>query len=103
MPAVRSLNAASSAAISLAGTKRAPGTSGSKSCRYLGWPVIESAPMLRPWKEFSSAMISYFSGMMARPCECTILSAPSIASVPVLAKKQRCSPLISASRLASGP
>ena len=33
---------------SFAGTNLTPGISGSKSCRYLGWPVIESAPMVRP-------------------------------------------------------
>ena len=41
--------------------------SGSKSLRYLGWPVIESAPSVRPWKEFSSETISYFSGEMSWP------------------------------------
>ena len=39
-----------------------PGSSGSKSARYLGWPVIDSAPMVRPWKLFSNEMISYLSG-----------------------------------------
>ena len=62
MPAVRSLNAASSAAMSLAGTKRTPGTSGSKSRRYFSCPVMESAPMVRPWNELSSAITSNFSG-----------------------------------------
>ena len=61
MPAVRSLTAASSAATSLAGTKRTPGSSGSKSSRYLACPVIDSAPRVRPWKELSSETISYFS------------------------------------------
>ncbi len=103
MPAVRSLKAASKAAMSFAGTNLTPGISGSNGSRYLAWPVMESAPSERPWKEFSSEMISYLSGWMARPWPCTILIAPSIASVPVLAKKVRWRPLISARRLASGP
>ncbi len=55
--------------------------------------------MVRPWKELSSAMTSNFSGWMARPCACAILSAPSTASVPVLAKNARARPLASARRL----
>ena len=44
-------------------------------------------------------MISYFSGSIAWPCARTILSAPSMASVPELQKKTRCRPLISAELL----
>ena len=28
----------------------------------LGWPVTDSAPMVRPWNELLRAIISYFSG-----------------------------------------
>jgi len=46
MAAVRLPTAASSAAASLAGTNLTPGSSGSNSVRYLGCPVMESAPRL---------------------------------------------------------
>ena len=42
-------------------------------------------------------------GRILEPWARTILRAPSIASVPVLAKNERASPLTSASFLASGP
>ena len=48
MPAVLAFTAASRAATSLRGTNLAPGSKGSKSLRYLGWPVIERAPSVRP-------------------------------------------------------
>ena len=48
IPAVRSVKACSSAARSLGGTNRTPGSSGSKSWRYFSWPVMESAPRVRP-------------------------------------------------------
>jgi hypothetical protein len=50
-PSVRwawSLNAASRASKSLTGMNLAPATSGSKSWRYLAWPVMERAPNVRP-------------------------------------------------------
>ncbi len=40
------------------GTKRTGVTSGPKPSRYFGWPVTLSAPMVRPWKLPSQAMIS---------------------------------------------
>ena len=103
MPAVRSVTASASAAESPGGTNFTPASSGSKSSRYFCCPVIDSAPNVRPWNELSSATISYLSGAIFRPCERTIFSAPSIASVPELQKKLRCKPLASASRFASGP
>ena len=102
-PAVRGPMASSSAAASFGGTNFTPASSGSKSLRYFAWPVTEIAPMVRPWKELSSETISYFSGLILPPWERTILIAASMASVPELQKKLRSSPLISASRFASGP
>ena len=59
--------------------KRAPGTSGSNGARFAGWPVIESAPIVRPWKEPSSATSS------VRPVALRAhLIAASTASVPEL-------------------
>ena len=49
--------------------------------------------MVRPWKEFSSAIRMHFSGPpVAWPAARTSFNAPSIASVPLLEKKARSSP-----------
>ena len=40
------------------GMKRTSASSGPKPCLYLAWPVTDSAPMVRPWKLFSKAIIS---------------------------------------------
>ena len=46
-----------------------PGTSGSNGARFAGWPVIESAPIVRPWNEPSSATSSGLPGRLARPLD----------------------------------
>ena len=83
--AVFSFTAAATAARSPRGTKRTPGTSGSKGSRYLAVQVVESAPIVRPWKAFSKATYS------VRPCSLPMrranFIAPSHASVPELVKK----------------
>ena len=59
--------------------KRTPGTSGSNGARFAGWPVIESAPIVRPWNEPSSATSP------VRPVALRAhLIAASTASVPEL-------------------
>ena len=63
MAAVRSPATCWSAVMSLRGTKWTPVSSGSKSRRYFSWPVMESAPKVRPWNEFSSEMNSILSGL----------------------------------------
>ena len=61
--------------------KRTPGSSGSKGVRFAGWPVIESAPTVRPWNEPSSAT------KPGRPVDLRAhLSAASTASPPELQK-----------------
>ena len=52
-----SSTALATASRSLKGTKTKPGSRGSKPCQNLDWPVAESAPRVRPWKEFSMQMI----------------------------------------------
>ena len=71
--AVFSPTAAATAARSFRGTKRTPGTSGSKGSRYLAVQVVESAPIVRPWKERSKATYSI------RPCSFPIRRANFIA------------------------
>ena len=67
---------------SFQGQKRTPGTSGSKGARYFSFQVMESAPMVRPWKEPSKATTS------VRPCAFPMrranFSAASTASAPEL-------------------
>ena len=46
-----------------------PATSGSNGARFAGWPVTESAPIVRPWNEPSSATTPGFAGRLARPLE----------------------------------
>ena len=59
--------------------KRTPGTSGSNGARFAGWPVIDSAPIVRPWNEPSSATSP------ERPVALRAhLIAASTASVPEL-------------------
>ena len=48
IPAVFSPTASSRAAKSFGGTKRTPGINGAKGALYLGWPVTEIAPRVRP-------------------------------------------------------
>ena len=55
--------------------------SGSKGVRFAGWPVIESAPIVRPWNEPCRATISGFSVDFRAH-----LIAASTASVPELQK-----------------
>jgi hypothetical protein len=58
--------------------------SGSKGSRYLAVQVSDSAPIVRPWKEFSNATYS------VRPCCLPMrranFMAPSKASVPEFVK-----------------
>ena len=65
---------------------RTPGTSGSNGARFAGWPVIESAPIVRPWNEPSSATSSVFPVALRAH-----LIAASTASVPEL-QKNACAP-----------
>src|ERR1035441_7673793 len=60
IPQTLSSIALRNASTSLRGTKRTPSSMGSKPWRYFAWPVSASAPMVRPWKEFSSAMTMHF-------------------------------------------
>ena len=56
-----------------------PARSGSNGARFAGWPVIESAPIVRPWNEPSSATSPL------RPVALRAhLIAASTASVPEL-------------------
>ena len=103
MPAVLSSTAASRAAVSPTGMNSTPGSSGANGPLYLGWPVTEIAPSVRPEKDSSSAMMRYFSGLRARPWPLAILSAASTASAPLLQKKVRSRPLSRESRSASSP
>ena len=43
-----------------------PASSGSNAARFAGWPVTESAPVVRPWKLCSSAMTPGLAGRLAR-------------------------------------
>ena len=65
------------------GENSTPSGIGSKGVRLPGWPVMASAPMVRPWKPFSAARIR------GRPVRRAILNAASLASAPELAKKTR--------------
>ena len=61
-----------------------------------GWPVSASAPIVRPWKASSAAM------MWGRPVRRAILNAASLASAPELQKSTRPGqPSSSSSRSAS--
>ena len=61
--------------------KRTPGTSGSNASRFAGWPVTDSAPIVRPWNEPSSATMPGVPVALRAH-----LSAASIASAPELQK-----------------
>ena len=78
-----------------------PGTSGWKASWYLGWPVAATAPMVRPWKDFSAVMISKAPPLCCLPHLWAILIAASLASAPLLQKKTRLGKDSSTSRLAS--
>ena len=78
-----SSTAAASAPASPYGTNCAPGTSGSNGVRLPSWPVIDSAPIVRPWKPPSAATT------VPRPVRRASLNAASFASVPELAKNTR--------------
>ena len=56
--AVSASTASASAATSPYGTWETPGVSGSNGVLLLCWPVSASAPIVRPWKASSAAMIS---------------------------------------------
>ena len=66
--------------------KRAPGSSGSKPSRFVGWPVTASAPVVRPWKLCSSAITPGFPVALR-----AYFSAASFASAPEL-QKNACAP-----------
>ena len=78
-----SSTAAASAAASPYGTNCVPGTSGANGVRLPSWPVIDSAPIERPWKPPSPATT------VPRPVRRASLNAASFASVPELAKNTR--------------
>ena len=75
------------AAASVSGVaKVTPGKSGSNGVRFAGWPVIVSAPIVRPWNEPSSATSPVLPvDFLAH------LIADSTASVPEL-QKNACAP-----------
>src|SRR5581483_7793368 len=76
--------AATSDSTSFSSAKETPGTSGSKAVRFSGWPVAESEPSVRPWKEPASATIP------GRPVALrAYLIAASTASAPELQKNER--------------
>ena len=68
------------------GANATPGTSGSNASRFAGWPVTDSAPSVRPWKEPSSATMPGLPVALR-----AYLSAASIASAPEL-QKNACAP-----------
>ena len=76
-----SRRAACSAAASFGWAKRTPGSSGSNAARFAGWPVAASAPVVRPWKEPSSATIPGLPVALR-----AYLIAASFASAPELQK-----------------
>ena len=57
--------------------------SGLNGSRFAGWPVIDSAPIVRPWNAPSVATIRF------RPVNRESLIAASLASAPELQKKTR--------------
>ena len=61
--------AATSDSTSFSVAKVTPGTSGPKAARFAGWPVTDSAPIVRPWKEPSSATMPGLAGRLARVLE----------------------------------
>ncbi len=88
IPAVRSLNACSSAATSFAGTNFTPGSSGSKSravLRLSGDGECADRPAVEGVLERNNFV---FLCPDLAPVRRTILSAPSIASVPELQKER---------------
>ena len=64
---------------------RTPGTSGSNGARYLSFHVMESAPIVRPWKARSKATNSVRPS--GPPMRRANFIAASTASVPELQKK----------------
>jgi hypothetical protein len=86
MHAVSSSTAAASEPESFSFANATPGRSGSKAARFCGCPVTESAPSVRPWKEFSSATMRVLPVAFL-----AYLIAASIASAPEL-QKNACAP-----------
>ncbi len=74
------------------------GTSGSNGARYFSVAVTLSAPKVRPWKELVIARIRVLAVLCVDvasagwPHSLASFNAPSIASVPLLAKKTRSRP-----------
>ena len=81
-----SSTASASEPVSFSLAKRTPGTSGSNAARFAGCPVTDSAPSVRPWKEFSSATRPVLPVALR-----AYLIAASIASAPEL-QKNACAP-----------
>ncbi len=80
---------------SLGAANVTPGTSGSNAARFPGCPVAASAPVVRPWKEPSSATTPGLPVALR-----AYLSAASTASAPELQKKA-CAPPKRAESLAA--
>jgi hypothetical protein len=80
---VREPTALSRAARSSRSTKITSGTSGRNGSCLSGWPVSESAPIVRPWKPSTSATISVRPG---DPSLRASLRAASEASAPEFPK-----------------
>jgi hypothetical protein len=78
--------AASSDSTSFGFANENPGTSGPKPSHFDGWPVAESAPIVRPWKPPSSATIRGRAVVFR-----ATFSAASFASAPEL-QKNACAP-----------
>jgi hypothetical protein len=84
-------NLARRSATSLKRTNSTPGTTGPNGSRYLALYVVDTEPKVRPWKLCSRArnLVPMFApSLRSRPAWARAsFSAPSQASVPVLAKK----------------
>lgn len=123
IPHVLSLMSSLSPSSTLTFPTLTPGSKGAKGSWYLGLGVTDKAPRVRPWKAFSKQTISDLAGLSVNFSFAnfrTNLSAPSLASVPELAKKTLpdelaavddsgvrprppCSLVSETSRLAQGP
>ena len=96
MQPVSSETASASESASLGAAKATCGSSGSKASRLPDWPVTESAPSVRPWKEPVSETTPGLPVALR-----AYLSPASTASAPELQKNARAPPKRSESRSAS--
>src|SRR3954447_617085 len=87
--------AARSPSMSFGCTKRTLPRSGSKAARFVGWPVTDNEPVVRPWKLCSSAITPGFPVALR-----AYFSAASFVSVPEL-QKNACAPPKRSERVAA--